>query len=383
MIKKKVALFNERMIKGHGVDVVVDHIARALSGKGYEVTVYVLFTDGTYDNNLYHIEVLGELKRSFISRVIGRFVSSMAANDIDMWFSREKVSTIDADICIINSYPFFPLLRYFKMPCIVVEYGVASNKYLSFKHKINSWYATISQHYIFFRGAKRILSISDFLKHRLLYALQNKTTTIYLGGDTYKNDNLELAKVKQFRSTYGILETDVAYLYVGRANTQSRSYKDIHELIELFTVARARDSKIKLIIVGFGNDEDERYLTQHSVIPILNAPASELSSIYPIADVYTSATKWEGFNLPLAEAQYFGKPVVVYDIGPHKELVIGGKTGFLVTNKEQFIDKVEALATDPVLRNTMSQAAREQGKNFTWQKTTDGFVKSINTVING
>lgn len=56
-------------------------------------------------------------------------------------------------------------------------------------------------------------------------------------------------------------------------------------------------------------------------------PDEELPNYYAACDVYATCSLVEGFNMPLVEAQACGKPVVAFDIGPHKEVV---KNGILV-----------------------------------------------------
>ena len=36
-------------------------------------------------------------------------------------------------------------------------------------------------------------------------------------------------------------------------------------------------------------------------------------------DVIASASRWEGFNLGLAEGQWYGRPAVAYAVGAHPE----------------------------------------------------------------
>ena len=43
--------------------------------------------------------------------------------------------------------------------------------------------------------------------------------------------------------------------------------------------------------------------------------------------MYVTASLWEGFNLPIAEAQACGKKVVAFGIGSHPEVV---KNGILI-----------------------------------------------------
>jgi 1,2-diacylglycerol 3-alpha-glucosyltransferase len=50
----------------------------------------------------------------------------------------------------------------------------------------------------------------------------------------------------------------------------------------------------------------------------------DLPSYYALCDVYATCTLWEGYDMPLAEAQACGKRVVAFDIGPHKEILNKG-----------------------------------------------------------
>ena len=57
----------------------------------------------------------------------------------------------------------------------------------------------------------------------------------------------------------------------------------------------------------------------------------QLPYYYAACDIYTTASLWEGFNLPAAEAQACGKPVVAFSICSHPEVV---KKGVLVKKKD-------------------------------------------------
>ena len=69
------------------------------------------------------------------------------------------------------------------------------------------------------------------------------------------------------------------------------------------------------------------------------ADDKDLPAYYAVSDVYVTASLWEGFNLPAAEAQACGKPVVAFNIGSHPEIV---KNGILVEKKKlnDFADAV-------------------------------------------
>lgn len=135
------------------------------------------------------------------------------------------------------------------------------------------------------------------------------------------------------------LEDNPVILFVGSI----RPPKCIHLLIESFNIVKRSIPNAKLVIIGaitFGKYYEKlKKMSDNSVIFAGYVSDDELPSYYAACDVYATASLWEGFNLPLAEAQACGKPVVAFDIGPHKEVVDEGKTGLLVRPKDS-----EALA---------------------------------------
>ena len=382
MIKKnfKIALFNERMLQGHGVDVVVDLMANGLAEAGYEVTVYALFTDHTFKHRRYDLKILGQLPKTLLERAVGKFISDMAARDLSVLFNKNVFRSIDADLFILNSYPFFSILAFTKTPCLVIDYGVASSRYLALRHKVNRWYALVSQR-LFFVKAERIITISNFLQKLLPNYLKRKSQTIYLGADSYASYEVSAEKTKIFRNEIGLTDDDFLMLYVGRVDLEMRTYKDLQELLQIYKLVRSKNPKIKLMVVGYGVEEDAKTLKQEGVIPLLNLPKEKMALVYSACDLYATATKWEGFDLPLAEAQFFGKPVVAYNIGPHPELCKNGKSGFLVNSKEEFVRRIIEIANDPSLYKTLSAGAKIQSERFAWKRTVAECLAAVEKVF--
>jgi 1,2-diacylglycerol 3-alpha-glucosyltransferase len=134
-------------------------------------------------------------------------------------------------------------------------------------------------------------------------------------------------------------------LFVGRVSP----HKGVHILIESFKLAKKKIGNLKLIIVGkltfsgyykrlmkiaedFSND----------IIFTGVVSDSDLPEYYSACNVYASASLWEGYNLPLAEAQACGKPVIAFNLCSHPEVV---KNGILVKPRElrEFADAIVRL----------------------------------------
>lgn len=110
-------------------------------------------------------------------------------------------------------------------------------------------------------------------------------------------------------------------LFVGRIAPQKR----VDHLVKAFKLTKQRLPNATLIIVGEHTydyySKRVRELADSSVIFVGSLPHRELASYYAACDLYVTTSYWESFNLPLAEAQACGKPVVAFDIGPHREVI--------------------------------------------------------------
>ena len=60
----------------------------------------------------------------------------------------------------------------------------------------------------------------------------------------------------------------------------------------------------------------------------------ELPTYYAACDYYITASVDECFNLPAAEAQACGKPIIAFDIGSHSEVVKKGKGSILIPERD-------------------------------------------------
>ncbi|MFC9687981.1 D-inositol-3-phosphate glycosyltransferase [Kribbella sp. NPDC056951] len=98
---------------------------------------------------------------------------------------------------------------------------------------------------------------------------------------------------------------------------------------------------------------------------------SGLADWYRAASVVCVPSYSESFGLVALEAQACGTPVVAAAVGGLTTAVANGQTGLLVDGHrvDDFADALARIATDPVTRETMSQAAVKHARGFGWELT--------------
>jgi len=368
-----IAFITDRMIRGHGVDLVVDRIADGLAQMGYICRIYCNYFDETFTNRKsYNIEKLHYFKPHanplIYERRIRKLIPYLNSKDIDLF--------------IIQSFPFYSLIPKLDKPVLIVDHGIPYSGSFSLKRRLRYKYMQISQNLSYFRRANKIVSVSRYLLNSLPGNLREKATCIYNGCDHYKKKIITEEEITDFKNSLDVSSEDILLLFVGRLNLTNQPYKGLAELINIYRETLKKYKNIKLLAVGYGSRNDEELLKNKGVLSISNAPEELMPLIYRSCDIYATCSKWEGFDLPVAEAHSFKKPTICYDIGAHPEISLNGKTGFVVKNKKEFLEKLEILVTEPELREKMGETAEKNAANFTWENSVKKYHALIKRILN-
>ncbi len=127
-----------------------------------------------------------------------------------------------------------------------------------------------------------------------------------------------------------------------------------------------------IFIIAGGGPERENYESlitnfklQNNVFLLGKVKENELSDLYAMCDVFVvpslpSKDDWEGFGMVCLEAAYFGKPVVVTNVGGLPEAVEDNVTGYVAQDDEELLEKILILLKDDELAKKMGEAGRKR-----------------------
>jgi GT2 family glycosyltransferase/glycosyltransferase involved in cell wall biosynthesis len=361
----RIALLTERMRAGFGADLAHHHIADHLARHGHRVTVFASVADGSYGEAAYELV-----------RVPVPATTWFPGYEANARRALVPVLASSPDVVLVGTFPFFSLLPELaaRVPCVAIDFGICSTEGFRLWTRLNFAYMRFTQHRRYFPHARRIVAISEFVRRELPRSLQDRTSVIYLGVDHYSDEDAREVRARELRRARGIGDDETLALYVGRLNPEGQPYKGTAELVRVYQEARKAAPGLRLMMAGVGGPEDERWLSGEGVIPYVNVPAAEMPALYTAADLYVTCSRWEGFDLPLAEAQFFGRPVLAYRIGAHDEVVRDGETGALVDGLAALGARLVELARDPALRERWGREGRRWiAATYPWTKTVERY----------
>jgi glycosyltransferase involved in cell wall biosynthesis len=148
----------------------------------------------------------------------------------------------------------------------------------------------------------------------------NKITLIPNGVDPHRFYRREENERQKIRSQYGIGEGEVMLVWAGRLDKET---KGLNRLVNL---ARHLDSRVKLVVMGDGPDND--WLKESMAClkmanpPLFTGMVGDSSTLFGVADVFMFTSQEESFGLVLLEAACSGLPIYAFScFGGGRELL--------------------------------------------------------------
>jgi len=104
-----------------------------------------------------------------------------------------------------------------------------------------------------------------------------------------------------------------------------------------------------------------------------------LAAFYSLADFIIYLSDYEGFGLPVLEAQLLGKPVVT---SYNSSLIETGKDSVEFVRKntvEEIYDSLKKIISDKKYKETLIERGNKNVKRFSWDKCAK---ETLNEILN-
>lgn len=235
------------------------------------------------------------------------------------------------------------------------------------------------------KTADLIFTISNFSKNEIMkyYGIaEGKIKVTYLACDEGFNMEQNASKIGEMKKRCGIAGKYI--LYVGSIFTR----RHIPELMKAFERACYEAGEHQLVILGRNHTfpfveigeiigDVNKKSGRCAILHIDSVNEEELNSLYSGCEFVVYLSDYEGFGLPVVEAQKFDKPVVTTH-GSSLSEAGGDSVEYVQGNTENEIyDSIRRLIADADHREKLVKLGRENLKRFSWQKCADEILRNI------
>ena len=321
-----VLICHERFIFRFGADRVLILLGRGLKEQGHRVAIMA----NRYDR---------ETVESFASEIIDCPVEcdSLNLNEstrdwLESNWHRISSQNNRPDIVIVGGWPFISAISFFREVCpnvLFIDFGVVPNYGYPKEMTITlDKLRALRRHHL--RDASLIVGISRFVAESQSRPDSANTVpirSILLGADHLSSSRWLPAQFKTGSPDGPVIDVvrslkrhgKKVLLCLGR--WEPGCYKNSQAALEVMeSLSTIHPDCVLLVLEHAPNINIPDHL-KNTVLPIGFPDDHELIEIMGQVDLGLSLSLWEGFNLPLAEMQWAGRPALALDVAAHPEVI--------------------------------------------------------------
>ena len=176
--------------------------------------------------------------------------------------------------------------------------------------------------------------------------------------------------------------TDKPYLlFVGRIEER----KNVRRIVEAYGLLKKRHGIPHRLVLagkpGYGYADVKRAIGaseyRSDIVETGYVDESKKSELLAGADVFVFPSLYEGFGLPVVEAQTVGVPVVTSEISSLPDIAGDGALFADPLSAESIADRIWELLSDPVLRGGIIGKGRQNAERFDWGRCAEEIAELL------
>jgi len=162
---------------------------------------------------------------------------------------------------------------------------------------------------------------------------------------------------------------------IGRLDKQ----KNPLDFIRAAAIVVKNYPKVQFVIAGDGvlRPECESLIKELNLAGkfFLLGYRNDINHIYPILALTALSSLWEGLPVVFQESMIAGKPIVANDVDGARDVIVDGKTGYLVTphQPQEMADRILTLLNNENLCDQMGVTAKQHAQRY----SSENMIKQV------
>jgi glycosyltransferase involved in cell wall biosynthesis len=226
------------------------------------------------------------------------------------------------------------------------------------------------------RLSKKVIAVSEFTKKELIKIYKIPTKKIKVIFEALPEIPQNGVSFSQLQSKFGIRKPYLFWIGV------SMPWKNIPRLIDAFGQFSKKYPSYCLVLAGQLSQREEKNIKvqKNNIVYIGKVSDQEKTGLYKNCSAFVFPSLYEGFGLPILEAQSLGVPIVTSNTASLPE--VAGKGALYVNpyDTESIIKGMEAIVLDNRIRKELITRGFENVKKFSWQKSAEELLKVFSSL---
>lgn len=280
--------------------------------------------------------------------------------------TKKQIDVITTEDPFTTGFIGYLLKKRFGLPLNVqVHSNFCNNKYWINNRKINILFQLLGKFILKKADSIRVGTTSDKKSITDIGIAENKISVIPVHMDLEK---FSQGQGEEIRSQLIGQKFKKIIMFVGRLSRE----KDIPTLLRSFQIINKKNNDSLLVIIGKGQEQAnletiaDRLGISENVRFLGSIDHNVLPNYLAACDVFVISSLFEGTCVAMAEALAAGKPVVSTNVAGVNDLIIKGKTGFIVDQKDiqAMAEKIIYVLDNPDDFTDLKSENREHLKNI-------------------
>lgn len=283
----------------------------------------------------------------------------------------------------ISSQCYAHLIPYAKCPVVITCHGLSEHYFPQdmTNAQMRRWYARGRK----MQGADLIVAVSEFVKSNLMDLFdipEEKIVVNYNGVSEVFASEAYPEWSPRFRMLSKFGEDSFYILSVGT----NLHVKNMHTLLR--AVRKLRTQGLPAVLVKAGDDLHQTHgkmirelRLEDVVVDMGSATELELKELYNRCDALVFPSFYEGFGLPVVEAQRCGLPCVVSSIGSLAE--VGGDAALYhnPADGDHLATQLSRVCRGRELQESMIAGGLRHSKRFSWDRHVEALIDGWKRLI--
>ena len=228
-------------------------------------------------------------------------------------------------------------------------------------------------------GSPWILPVSDLSRSELKKSFQipeSRMRVIHPGISTKRFFTMDREPCRaQILRSHGFEKSDLILLFVGM-NFEVKGLDRVLEGISVFTEGGTKNTRLKLLVVGKG--DEKAYSKMASDLRIgdqvfFAGVSREVEKYFVASDLFILPSRLDTFGMVVLEAMAAGLPVIIAGTVGARDIVSPDKNGFILSEKNLIADMTSSLEKlmNEEFRSVMGKNAKKEAALHDWDMVSD------------